>query len=272
MSKWKSQLLVTSTGAPRPLLANAITALREAPPWAMVLAYDEFARETILKASPPWDIKLVPWQQRAWGPHDDLLTAEWLQREGIAVNVAVAAQAVEAVSRDRSFHPVVDYLDSLQHDRKLRLETWLAEYLGAGRSNYHEEVGTTMMIAAVARIIVQDARSIRSRFSKAHKARRSQPRLRPYSSHGLVTSSPISARKTRRCKPAACGALRFPNSTQCPERKSPASSHSSAARRTASGRRMAVALLRARGPAPSGAPPTQPAISKTRPEAGGSSQ
>jgi len=28
-SLWKNQLLVTSTGAPRPLLANAITALRE---------------------------------------------------------------------------------------------------------------------------------------------------------------------------------------------------------------------------------------------------
>lgn len=33
MSDWKIRLLVTSTGAPRPLLANAITALREAPAW-----------------------------------------------------------------------------------------------------------------------------------------------------------------------------------------------------------------------------------------------
>jgi predicted P-loop ATPase len=117
-----------------------------------VLAYDEFSRETVLRAAPPWHMKLAPWQQRAWSPHDDLMAAEWFQRENIAVNTMVAAQAVEAASRDHSFHPVADYLDTLEHDRKPRLEMWLSDYLGAARSNYHEEVGRTMMIAAVARI------------------------------------------------------------------------------------------------------------------------
>lgn len=152
MSDWKSNLLVSSNGTPRPLLANAITALRDAQALFGVLGYDEFSRETVLKSAPPWDIKLIPWQRRAWSPHDDLMVAEWLQREGIAVNSMVAAQAVEAVSRDRSFHPVVDYLDNLEHDGKPRLETWLSDYLGAARSNYHEEVGRTMMVAAVARV------------------------------------------------------------------------------------------------------------------------
>ena len=57
---------------------------------------------------------------RAWSSHDDLLTAEWLQRAGIAVNTQTAAQAVEAVARDRSFHPVIEYLIGLQHDGKAR--------------------------------------------------------------------------------------------------------------------------------------------------------
>ena len=105
MSDWKGRLLVTSTGAPRPLLANAITALREAPAWFGVLAYDEFSRETVIKAAPPWDIKLAPWSERVWSSHDDLLATEWLQREVIAVNTQTTAQAVEAVARDRAFHP-----------------------------------------------------------------------------------------------------------------------------------------------------------------------
>ena len=61
MSDWKTRLLVTSTRSPRPLLANAITAFREAPAWFGVLAYDEFSRETVIKAAPAWDVRLAPW-------------------------------------------------------------------------------------------------------------------------------------------------------------------------------------------------------------------
>lgn len=152
MSDWKSKLLTSKFGAPKPLLANAITALREAPAWSCVLAYDEFARETIIRSAPPWDIKLQNWVSRARTSHDDLLFAEWLQREEISVNAAIAAQAVEVVAREASFHPVKEYLDNLEHDGTPRLEMWLSEYMGATSSPYHREVGRAILIAAVARI------------------------------------------------------------------------------------------------------------------------
>ena len=60
MSDWKTRLLVTSTGTPRPLLANAITALREAPAWFGVLAYDEFSRETVIRSAPPSGLQASP--------------------------------------------------------------------------------------------------------------------------------------------------------------------------------------------------------------------
>jgi predicted P-loop ATPase len=149
---WREHLLLTNTGTPRPLLANAITALREAPAWQFVLAYDEFAMETIVSGAPPWDFKIQEWVPRAWSSHDDLLTAEWLQRAGIAVNTQTAAQAIEAVARDRTFHPVADYLAGLEHDGKARLGTWLSTCLGAEQTAYNETVGRAMLIAAVARI------------------------------------------------------------------------------------------------------------------------
>ena len=149
---WRERLLLTNTGTPRPLLANAITALREAPAWQGVLSYDEFAMETFVSDAPPWDFKTIEWIPRVWSSHDDLLTAEWLQRAGIAVNTQTAAQAVEAVARDRAYHPVVDYLSSLQHDGKARLGTWLSTCLGADQTAYNETVGRAMLIAAVARI------------------------------------------------------------------------------------------------------------------------
>lgn len=36
---WRGRLILTDSGKPRPLLANAITALREAPCWQCVLAH-----------------------------------------------------------------------------------------------------------------------------------------------------------------------------------------------------------------------------------------
>jgi predicted P-loop ATPase len=149
---WRGHLLLTTTGTPKPLLANAITALREAPAWQGVLAYDEFAMESIVSGAPPWDFKSLQWVPRAWASHDDLLTAEWLQRAGIAVNTQTAAQAVEACARDRAFHPVIDYLTGLEHDGKARANAWLSTCLGAEQTAYNETVGRAMLIAAVARV------------------------------------------------------------------------------------------------------------------------
>jgi predicted P-loop ATPase len=149
---WRERLILTTTGTPKPLLANAITALREAPAWVGVLGYDQFAMETIVDGAPPWDFKTLAWVSRAWSSHDDLLAAEWLQRAGISVNAATAAQAVEAAARDRSFHPVRDYLSNLQHDGVLRLDSWLSTCLGAEQTIYNATVGRAMLIAAVARI------------------------------------------------------------------------------------------------------------------------
>jgi hypothetical protein len=40
---WRRELILTPTKQPRPLLANAVTALRFAPEWDRVLGFDEFA-------------------------------------------------------------------------------------------------------------------------------------------------------------------------------------------------------------------------------------
>jgi predicted P-loop ATPase len=154
MSKqtWRDRLILTNTGNPKPLLANAITALREAPAWSDVLSFDEFAVETKVHNAPPWDVKFSQWIERSWSSNDDLLTAEWLQREGITIDARTAAQAVEVVARDRTFHPVGDYLCDLRHDGLARTDSWLTSCLGAEDSPYNRAVGRAMLIAAVARI------------------------------------------------------------------------------------------------------------------------
>ncbi|WP_141933474.1 virulence-associated E family protein [Bradyrhizobium sp. UNPA324] len=145
--EWHKKLISTPAG-PKPLLANVVTALRTCPQWHSVLAYDAFGMQTIADLAPPWGGD----GNRIWTPDDDVLATDWMQRHGIGVNVATTEKAVETVARDRSFHPVIDYLDQLRHDGKGRVGNWLSAYLGAAENAYHQHVGRAMLVGAVARI------------------------------------------------------------------------------------------------------------------------
>jgi predicted P-loop ATPase len=151
---WRLDLELTPTKQPRPLLRNAIIALRGAPEWQGVLAYDEFALTTMAMKPPPWcKAEDNAWQPRAWTDHDDTLATDWLQAQGIGVPITVTADAVEAVAKDASFHPVRDYLTGLAWDGTKRASRFATAYLGAEDTAYHGEVSTRMLIAAVARIM-----------------------------------------------------------------------------------------------------------------------
>jgi len=110
---WRAGLICTREGAPRVVLANAIQALRHAPEWRGVLAYDEFATSTVVRRPPPWACRTDRWVDTFWSDRDDYLVTQWLQQQGILVAASIAAQAVETVARDRTFHPVREYVDGL---------------------------------------------------------------------------------------------------------------------------------------------------------------
>jgi hypothetical protein len=103
--RWQDELLrskVSSENSILPILANAITALRLAPEWRGLLAYDEFRCNVVALKPPPWSA--VP--QNEWTDQEDRLTAEWLQRHRILVSVEIASQAVQTVATQRRVHPV----------------------------------------------------------------------------------------------------------------------------------------------------------------------
>ena len=154
VDNWRLDLELAPTKQPRPLLRNAIIALRGAPEWQGVLAYDEFALTTMAMKPPPWlKARDNAWQPRAWADHDDVLATDWLQAQGIGVPITVTTSAVEAAAKDASFHPVRDYLTRLTWDGTKRVGQFAATYLGAEDMPYHNEVSTRMFIAPVARIM-----------------------------------------------------------------------------------------------------------------------
>ena len=75
-----------------------------------------------------------------------------LQHEGICVSIEVASQAVQAVARERIFHPVRNYLEGLRWDSVPRIDHWLNYYLGLELNPYSAAVGSKWLISTIARI------------------------------------------------------------------------------------------------------------------------
>jgi predicted P-loop ATPase len=152
-ANWRFQLILTAKGEPRSVLANAITALRFAPEWVGVLAYDSFALTTMSLAPAPWETgRNRPHAPRPWTARDDVLAANWLQHQRILVGHEIAQVAAEIVAQDNTFHPIRDYLDGLEWDGQPRAGLWLPRYLGAERTAYIDAVGESFLISAVARV------------------------------------------------------------------------------------------------------------------------
>jgi predicted P-loop ATPase len=157
-ANWRDGLLLNMNGSVKALLANAITALRSSPEWSGVLAYDDFALNTVALRPAPWMPSDISFPV-TWSGTEDILAADWLQHQDISVPLHVAGQAVEAVAKANRFHPVREYLESLTWDGTHRLATWLNTYVGVEPSPYTSAVGSRWMISAVARIFAPGSKA-----------------------------------------------------------------------------------------------------------------
>jgi len=82
----------------------------------------------------------------------DILNSRFrLELQFKAASAAIKSELV-AVAHEQSYHPVVDYLDSLCWDGTPRLDTWLRDYCGAEDTALNREFGTKFLIAGVRRI------------------------------------------------------------------------------------------------------------------------
>jgi putative DNA primase/helicase len=144
-SAWESMLLRSEKGTPKALLANASTALRYAPEWKGVLSYNEMSRRPVkLRSSPAGECG-------NWSDVDDMRFAEWLQNNGIGVGSKVCFEASSIVAMESSFHPVRDYLKSLEWDGGSRISRLLPDYFGTESTELIWQFSAKWMISAVAR-------------------------------------------------------------------------------------------------------------------------
>lgn len=147
---WVFQLQRSQNGNPLANISNTKLVLENDPVFEGVLGYCGFSYR-IMKRKPP------PFKNGEGGEWTDADTERL--RIYLALHYEFTPKASDVLgavlvhAEEHAFHPVRDYLNSLQWDGEKRLPIWLHHYLGVEHSDYCSLVGMYFMISAVARVM-----------------------------------------------------------------------------------------------------------------------
>ncbi|MFB9979448.1 VapE domain-containing protein [Mesorhizobium kowhaii] len=145
---WLDDCILRPNGAPFPILANALIGLRAMMPDAF--AYDEMLCMTVLRRPLDED---PSFQVQPITDSDISIVQDRLQHAGLSqLSRDVVYQAVTHRAHECRFHPIRDWLDSLEWDGTERLPSLFPVYLGADASAYTAAIGRMFLISMVARI------------------------------------------------------------------------------------------------------------------------
>jgi hypothetical protein len=151
---WLAKCELSDTGKPLPILANALTFLRDVLPGH--LGFDEMLCVTrLIKPL----VKENRFEPRAITDIDVGIIQEMIQRRGLKrITADVVHQAVDVRGSERRFHPVRDYLNGLEWDGRGRLSTLFPTYFGATATEYTMNTGWMFVVSMVARIFKPGAK------------------------------------------------------------------------------------------------------------------
>jgi predicted P-loop ATPase len=149
-SEWLARCMRDEKGRILSNLANVMIALRDDSVLRDMLAYDEmYAGEVLLREI---DGTTCDKPRPVIDP-DVTAIQEYLQLGGLSrTGKDTVHQAVDLRARERPFHPLRDWLNSLRWDNTPRAGTWLNVYLGAENTEYTRAIGRMFLVACVARI------------------------------------------------------------------------------------------------------------------------
>lgn len=143
---WLRLCVMSDSRSPKPLpiVENVYIALANDPALKAKFAFDEMLQEATTGNSVPRSIS-----------DDDIVDLQrYLQRSGLKrIGKDAVTDGLYNYARDHCYHPLRDYLDSLEWDGMKRLPNWTQRYLGVSHaSNYASLVGEKFLISMVARI------------------------------------------------------------------------------------------------------------------------
>ena len=147
---WIKRLAVDGNGLVKKTIQNAVIVLENDPAFKGKIAIDDFADRGVVVGS-------VPWKQnegmRWWTEADYANVYNYMEAFYGITGRDKIDNALSIVSDHHHINEVRDYLTSIEWDGTPRLNTLLADYLGAARTEYSGAVMRKALVAAVARAI-----------------------------------------------------------------------------------------------------------------------
>lgn len=155
--KWEAGLkLHPKTGIPLSDINNARLILANDPALKGKFGYDVFSGLPKLRGDVPWRPKgSVDTSGRGtlWSDRDDAGLRWYMQTMWDYDHTNNLLSALELCMQANAFHPVRDYLNSLEWDGTPRLDTMFIDFLGAKDNAYTRSATRKWMCGAVARIM-----------------------------------------------------------------------------------------------------------------------
>jgi predicted P-loop ATPase len=147
---WLDHCIVSNSGVPLPILANALTGLRAELPGRF--RFDQMQRAVLLMEALKDDERLW-FTPRICTDVDVGIAQERFQQKGLnRLSREVMQQAIEICADEHKFHPILDWLNLLQWDGTPRINSLFPLYFGAEDTDYTRAIGVMFLVSMVARI------------------------------------------------------------------------------------------------------------------------
>jgi len=139
-------------GMPKKMLRNVISFINLPDnPLYNLLRFNLFTNTIEFKDRAPWHRT----EKVSWSDEDAIQFKAWLSDEqSFEIQTSVIHEAALTVASRNSYHPIKNYIESLEWDGKSRLDNWLSEYCGVEENNYTKAVGQKVLLAALSRLYV----------------------------------------------------------------------------------------------------------------------
>lgn len=146
---WRSELDKTKDGKIKNSFGNAVKIAEGAAPGCIGL--NQFSNEFCWLLDTPWGSKADTRLSDA----DSLRFKEWAGNEfGVEFPTNTVVEGLARAADKYSFHPVREWLESLEWDGKERISTWLKDFAGAkAREPYLSCVSKKTLVAMVKRVM-----------------------------------------------------------------------------------------------------------------------
>ena len=147
---WKKELAINSQGQPEKSMRNLQIVLENDPRLKGKIRLNLFSGRIDVIGELPWK---RPGPSQIWSDEDAAQLRIYLEPFFGKVPKNDILDAVAAVASNQAYHPVRDYLNSLEWDGVPRLDTLFIDYLGAADTEYTRAVTRKALTAAVARVM-----------------------------------------------------------------------------------------------------------------------